>query len=79
MLVDWEAVVLDLRKYMLEKPGNSYGHAELSAKLDALTIQHRQVEGLPEKALRLYGSDLADALSHRQHARSLEGPRETAQ
>lgn len=62
-LVDWEAVVLDLECYIAAK--NSHGQRDLLAKLAELRSEHRQLEGLPEKALRLYGDELVDALKPR--------------
>lgn len=65
MLVDWEAVVHDLEAFIANKQGNSFGQRELTDELLRLRVLHRQVEGLPEKALRLYGSELIDVLSPR--------------
>lgn len=62
-LIDWEAVVLDLEAYIAAK--HSHGQRELLARLAELRVQHRQIEGLPEKALRLYGTDLIDAVTPR--------------
>ncbi len=59
-LVDWEAVVLDLEAHVMSR--NSHGQRDLLRVLTELKIRHRQVEGLPEKALRLYGPELAEAL-----------------
>lgn len=70
-LVDWEAVALDLEGYVLSR--NSHGQRDLLAKLAELKIRHRQVEGLPEKALRLYGSELAEALDRRPADAEHEG------
>lgn len=61
-LVDWEAVVLDFQGHIRSK--NSHGQRELTDKLADLIVQHRQVEGLPEKALRLYGPELHEILSN---------------
>jgi hypothetical protein len=60
-LIDWEGVVLELEGHVLSK--NTHGQRELLAKLAELRVRHRQIEGLPEKALRLYGPELADAVS----------------
>lgn len=62
-LIDWEAVVLDLEAHIAGK--HSHGQRDLLAKLAELRGQHRQIEGLPEKALRLYGTDLIDAVTPR--------------
>ena len=62
-LIDWEAVCHDLEAFIEEKDGNSFGQRELVDQLLVLRVKHRQVEGLPEKALRLYSEDLVDALS----------------
>ena len=78
MLVDWEAVVLDLRAYMQQKEGNSYGHRELADLLDELTVRHRQVEGLAVKALRLYGDELADVIAQ-PNGRGVEAPERMAE
>lgn len=62
MLVDWEAVVHDLEAYIDSKPGRSFGERELTAELRGLRVRHRVTEGLPERALRLYGASLIDVL-----------------
>lgn len=66
-LVDWEAVVLDFEEYVRTR--NSHGQRDLLAVLADLRVRHRQVEGLPVKALRLYGSELEEVLNHRAAAR----------
>lgn len=74
MLVDWEAVVLDLEAYIEAKPGRSFGERELSNELRRLRVRHRVTEGLPERALRLYGADLIDVLRPRPATPDPEGP-----
>jgi hypothetical protein len=61
-LVDWEAVILDLEEFIETKDGRSFGQRELTDLLRGLRVRHRIQEGLPERALRLYGPDLIDAL-----------------
>lgn len=75
-LVDWHGVVLDLRAYLVGKDGNSFGQRELVQLLTELEVKHAQVEGLPERALRLYGEQLQEALNQGglSNTPSLEGP-----
>lgn len=68
MLVDYEAVVLDLEEYIQGKDGRSFGERELTDVIRGLRVRHRVQEGLPERALRLLGPDLIDVLSHRPAA-----------
>lgn len=70
-LVDWEAVVLDLEDYIADK--NSHGQRDLLAKLAELRSRHRQIEGLAEKALRLYGEELIEVLKPRPAGVDHEG------
>lgn len=70
-LTDWEAVVADLEAYVLTR--NSHGQRDLLAKLADLRSRHRQIEGLPEKALRLYGEELIDAVKPRPAGPDHEG------
>lgn len=70
-LVDWEAVVLDLEAHVRSR--NSHGQRDLLATLADLKIRHRQIEGLPEKALRLYGPELAEVLDRRPTDAEHEG------
>lgn len=70
-LVDWEAVALDLEAHVLSK--NSHGQRDLLAKIAELKIRHRQIEGLVEKATRLYGPELAEALDRRPADAEHEG------
>lgn len=64
-MVDWEAVVADLRAFLVARHldgHNSFGYRELTDLLQELQVKHRLEEGLPEKALRVYGSALREAL-----------------
>lgn len=63
MLVDWEAVVLDLEARLQTK--GSWGRRELIEHLTEARVRHRIPEGLPEKALRLYGEQLIEVLRQR--------------
>lgn len=60
MLVDFERVLLDLKTVLAAK--KSHGGDSLLAEIARLEARHRCEEGLPEKALRLYGESLRDAL-----------------
>jgi hypothetical protein len=60
-LVDYEAVVLDLEQLIRSK--RSHGQRDLLDALADLRSRHRLAEGLAEKALRLYGDELHEALS----------------
>lgn len=71
-LLDYEGIVLDLERHFLTK--NSFGQRELLALVAQLRVDHRQVEGLPEKALRLYGSDLAEAVKQSPAIQGIAGP-----
>jgi hypothetical protein len=69
--------VLDLESYIEDKDGNSFGERELTDLLRKLRVKHRlPAEGLAEKALRLYGSELAEALRNRPPTRPPEGTRD---
>lgn len=57
-LVDYEAVVLDLEAEVAAK--NSHGQRDLLRKIAELRQEHRVTEGLPERALRLYGAELGE-------------------
>lgn len=70
MLVDFEAVLLDLKAVLVTKA--SHGRDALLAEIAGLEVKHRVTEGLPEKALRLYGEELADALRPAVSPPSLE-------
>ena len=60
MLVDYERVVQALKEYVCTK--GSHGQRELLAEISRLEAACTLEEGLPEKALRLYGVVLSDAL-----------------
>lgn len=60
MLVDFEAVLLDLKRAILAK--NSHGQRDLLAVISRLEVEHQLDEGTPERALRLYGVVLSDDL-----------------
>lgn len=60
MLVDNEAVLLGLKAVLMEK--KSHGRDTLLAEIARLEVQHRIEEGVPERALRLYGVVLSDDL-----------------
>lgn len=62
-LVDWEAAWLDLAAHVRSK--NSHGQRELTDLMADLTVEHRQVEGLPEKVGRVYLPSLVEELSER--------------
>lgn len=64
-LVDWEAAFLDLEAYIEGKDGRSFGQRELSDEMRRLRVRHRVPEGLPERAMRLLGPDLMEALRRR--------------
>lgn len=64
-MVDWQGVVADIRAHLVAKHAdgsNSFGYRELTDLLQELEVRHRLVEGLPEKALRVYGSALQEVL-----------------
>jgi hypothetical protein len=73
MLIDYEAVVHDVEAYIEGKDGNSFGERELTDLLRSLRVRHRIQEGLPERALRLYGPQLAESLRGRPAPSDLEG------
>lgn len=57
MLIDYEAVVNALEEHFLSE--HSHGQRRLLQKLAELRVEHRiHDEGLPQKALRLYGAEL---------------------
>jgi hypothetical protein len=60
VLVDYEKVVLSLKAFVSAKP--SHGREGLLAEISRLEAENALEEGLPEKALRLYGVVLTDAL-----------------
>lgn len=60
MLVDHEALLLDLKRHLVTK--NSHGQRDLLGLIAHLEVAHAVEEGVPERALRLYGADLAEAL-----------------
>lgn len=60
MLVDSERVLLELEDFFISK--NSFGSRELLRKLVELKSECRITEGVPEKALRLYGVLLSEDL-----------------
>jgi hypothetical protein len=60
-LVDWEAVVQDLKAHVRSK--NSHGQRELTDFLADAEVRHRQIEGLVEKSLRLWGDELVEAVT----------------
>ncbi len=53
MLVDHERVLLDLKREIAEK--SHHGQRDLFALIGELEARHAIEEGLPEKAMRLYG------------------------
>jgi hypothetical protein len=67
MLVDFERVIALLKREVASKP--SHGQRDLLATIARLEGECMIEEGLPEKALRLYGPDLADALAQLRPAR----------
>lgn len=60
MLVDCERVLLLLKQHIASK--NSHGQRDLLAEIARLEVECRVDEGLPEKALRLYGVVFSDDL-----------------
>lgn len=68
--VDWESVVLDVVARLRTK--NSHGQRELTDFITDSITAHRLPEGLPERALRVYGPELADVLSQKATSRSPE-------
>lgn len=60
MLVDYEKVVRDLKALIASK--GSHGQRDLLAAVARLEAEHQLEEGLPERALRLYGVVFSDAL-----------------
>lgn len=60
MLVDYERVVQRLRQEMVERQG--IGRDGLYALIARLEVECAVEEGLPERALRLYGVALSDDL-----------------
>lgn len=75
MLVDHEEVLLRLKEHIVGK--NSHGQRDLLGVLTRLEVECRVPEGLPEKALRLYGEELHEVLVPRKepaangHARTV--------
>jgi hypothetical protein len=55
MLVDTERVLLDLKRHLATKP--HHGQRELALVIAELEAKHQIEEGLPERALRLYGME----------------------
>lgn len=53
MLVDYEAVLLDLKRHLATKP--HHGQRELAVVIAQLEVKNRVEEGMPDRALRLYG------------------------
>lgn len=74
MPTDYEAVVQDLEAFIQGKDGPSFGRRELVDKLLELRVRHRMAEGLPERALRLYGPELTEILRQRSATPGPEGP-----
>lgn len=70
MITDYEAVVADLRIYLVGK--RSFGQRELIIKLTELEAKHRVEEGLPEKALRMYGNEIHEAITQPPASESAE-------
>jgi hypothetical protein len=60
VLVDHEAAWLALKAAVAQK--SHHGQRDLLAEMARLEVAHALVEGLPEKALRLYGVDLSEDL-----------------
>lgn len=60
MLVDYEQAWLDLKELISSK--RSHGADTLLVEMARMEIACKTLEGLPEKALRLYGQELAEAL-----------------
>src|SRR3954469_8142772 len=60
VLVDHERVVLDLKRAIVAK--KSHGQRDLLALIAQLEVQHQLEEGVPERALRLYGVVFSDDL-----------------
>lgn len=71
MVVDHEAVLADLEAHIQAK--GSWGRRELIEYLAAARARHRVPEGLPEKALRLYGPQLIEVLRQRPATFDPEG------
>lgn len=61
MLIDCEQVLLDLKQHLLAK--HSHGQRDLIGLIAQLEVKHRVEEGLPERAIRLYGTELQEALT----------------
>lgn len=54
MLVDAERVLLELKGYVASK--SHHGQRDLLAEIARLEVSNQLAEGLPERALRLYGA-----------------------
>lgn len=61
MLVDAERVLLDLKRHIASK--SHHGQRDLLAEIARLEVQNQLEEGLPERALRLYGVKFAEDLT----------------
>lgn len=72
MLVDYEALLLDLKAAVIAK--NSHGQRDLLGLIARLEVEHRVEEGLPERAIRLYGQDLQEALTGSSREPATEVP-----
>lgn len=65
MLYDHEAILADIEAHIErahQEGRNGLGYRELTEVIAAAKLRHRVPEGLAVRALRLYGTDLADAL-----------------
>jgi hypothetical protein len=60
MLVDSEHVLLELESYIASR--SSHGRNDLLLKITELKTAHTVTEGLPEKAIRLFGTQLSEDL-----------------
>ncbi len=70
MLVDYERVLLELKRVLLTK--KSHGADSLLAELARLEVKYQLLEGVPERALRLYGYEVPGDLPRPTDPLSLE-------
>jgi hypothetical protein len=60
VLVDHERLLLDFKEYVIKK--SQHGQRDLLTEIARLEVLHQLNEGLPEMALRLYGSQFSEDL-----------------
>lgn len=60
MLIDHERVLLDLKRIIAAK--SHHGQRDLLAEISRLEVENVVEEGVPERALRLFGVVLSDDL-----------------